>query len=394
MRILRERAVEESLLALDRAWSEEATFAFLSQKSTVDEGWVERALAALPEALRRGHFALSTSGSTGHPKLVLGARSRAEHLADVLHEIQEGEPVQETILALPLSYCYAFVNQWLWARRRARRLVATEGFGRPDRLLRALVDSERAMICLVAAQLPLFARHFAQEAFPGVLRVHFAGGPFPQRELEAVRRRFPHATIFNNYGCAEAMPRLALRRGEEGESPSDVGRPIPGVELATGPGGELLFRSPFGALACFEGGPSWRFFCGEEWIPTGDLGRLAPSGRFELQGRANQVFKRYGEKIALAQVLETVGGCFGGQAQAYRERDRMAEEGYVLVLSPEPRAEELRAILSAFRALYPRAQWPLRIESSATLPCLPNGKLDVAALAQLPGKTIHWRNRI
>jgi acyl-coenzyme A synthetase/AMP-(fatty) acid ligase len=393
MRVLREGTASESCAALDRAWSERATFAFLPQKSAVDPAAIERALAELPAHAREGHFALLTSGSTGEPRLVLGARARSERLADVLHELQESEPVSATVLALPLSYCYAFVNQWLWARRRARTLVVTDGFGDPERLRAALRASEGAMLCLVAAQLPLFERHFGPEAFPGVLRVHFAGGPFPQKDLDAVRRRFPEASIFNNYGCAEAMPRLTLRRAEEGDSPADIGRPLPGVELATGPEGELLFRSPYAAVACHERG-AWRAFGPAERIPTGDLGRRAASGRWELQGRASQVFKRYGEKIALAQVLARVGASFAGEVQAYRERDGQGEEGYVLVLAPAPSAEELRAVLSMFRASFPRTHWPLRIESAASLPRLPSGKTDLLALAALAGKTMHWRNRV
>ena len=393
MRVLREGTSAEACAALDEAWSAAATFAFLPSKGSVEPEWVERALAALPSDAREGHFALLTSGSTGRPKLVLGSRARSERLADVLHEAQESEPVLGTVLALPLSYCYAFVNQWLWARRRGRALVATEGFGDPERLLAALRVTEASMLCLVSAQLPLLERHFGGEAFPGVIRVHFAGGPFPQRDLDAVRRRFPNAAIFNNYGCAEAMPRLALRRAEEGESAADVGRPIPGVELATGREGELLFRSPYGALACFED-ERWRAFAAEEWIPTGDLGRLGARGTWELQGRASQVFKRYGEKIALAQVLAAVGARFGGEAQAYRERDGMGEEGYVLVLAPAPRQEELRAVLAGFRSDFPRTHWPLRIEGASALPRLPSGKVDLLALAALPEKSVLWRNRI
>jgi acyl-CoA synthetase (AMP-forming)/AMP-acid ligase II len=394
MRVLREGSSSEACAALDQAWSTEATFAFLPSKGSVEPEWVEQALAALPVDARAEHFALLTSGSTGRPKLVLGSRARAERLADVLHEAQGSEPVLGTVLALPLSYCYAFVNQWLWARRRGRALAPTEGFGDPERLRAALGATESAMLCLVSAQLPLFERHFGGEAFPGVIRVHFAGGPFPQRDLDAVRRRFPNAAIFNNYGCAEAMPRLALRRAEEAESAADVGRPIEGVELAVGPAGELLFRSPYGAVACFEGDAGWRAFGAEEWIPTGDLGRLGARGTWELQGRASQVFKRYGEKIALAQVLAAVGARFGGEAQAYRERDGMGEEGYVLVLAPAPREEELRAVLAAFRSDFPRTHWPLRIEGASALPRLPSGKVDLVALAALPEKSVLWRNRI
>ena len=392
MRILRETSPKEDARALTEAWAAEETFAFLPAKSAVGEDWIAAALADLPAAMHTGHFALLTSGSTGQPKLVVGDRRRAEALVDALHELQDSEPVAEAILTLPLSYCYAFVNQWLWALRRERRLVPTAGFADPAALGDALGGARDAMLCLVGAQLPLMRRHFPDAVWPGVVRVHFAGGPFPQNELEDLGRRFPSARVYNNYGCAEAMPRLTLRRAEAGEAASDVGEPLPGVELRTGEGGELEFRSPYGAMAYHDG--DRLVLIGRDWTPTGDHGTRSTDGHWVLAGRANQVFKRYGEKIALAQLLDTVGTAWEGQACFYREVDEMAEDGYVLVLSPEPEKEDVRAVLAGFRKRHPRTHWPLRVESTAELPVLPSGKIDLPALPELPGKTVHWRNRI
>ncbi len=390
--LLRERGREDHA-ALDRAWEDARTFAFVPAKSDVSDAWLDAALAALPADLRTAHFALLTSGSTGHPKLVVGSRERAEALARVLHEAQASEGVDETILTLPLSYCYAFVNQWLWARVTGRRLVVTRGFAEPEDLRRALDGATNAMLCLVAAQLALLTTHCGDAVFPGVTRVHFAGGPFPQAELTALAARFPNARVFNNYGCAEAMPRLTVRAAEDGEAASDVGRAIPGVELRVGDDGELGFRSPYGAVAFVEDGVLRRIGDGE-WGPTGDHAEAQADGRFRLLGRANQVFKRYGEKIALGRLLDTAQSAWPGQATFYREKDRMNEDGFVLLLSPAPSDEDVRAILKAFRTHHPRTHWPLRVESAASLPVLPSGKTDLAALATLEGREVHWRNRI
>jgi hypothetical protein len=126
-RVLIERHEPDDLTKLDEAWAAAETFAFLPEKSGVPERWVREALDTLPDDLRFHHFGLLTSGSTGRPRLVIGAKSRAEELARVLHRMQESEPVKGTILALPLTYCYAFVNQWLWAGVVERRLVHTRG---------------------------------------------------------------------------------------------------------------------------------------------------------------------------------------------------------------------------------------------------------------------------
>lgn len=326
---------------LDRAWAGAATFAYLPEKSPVTDAWVDAALDALPPEMQVEHFALLTSGSRGHPKLIVGARARAEALCHTLHRAQRSEPVESAIVTLPLSYCYAFVNQWLWARVFERRLVTTDGFGVPDALRSELVNAADAMVCLVGAQLSLFERHFPGEVFPEVIRVHFAGGPFPQGDIENVRTRFPNAEIFNNYGCAEAMPRLTLRGADEASSSADIGRALDGIEISLGADGEMLFRSPFSAVAFFED-DRLQILEPHTPIATGDFAREGTDGRWELLGRSDQVFKRYGEKVALGPLLDTVAESWSGEAHFYRETDSMNEAGFVLLLSPEPRAEEVR----------------------------------------------------
>ena len=87
---------------------------------------------------------------------------------------------------------------------RARCIHPTE-----DKPRRALLrEGPDTMVCLVGPLFSLLARHVeGAEALESVTRVNFAGGPFPWHEREALARVFPRARVFNNYGCAEAMPR-------------------------------------------------------------------------------------------------------------------------------------------------------------------------------------------
>jgi long-subunit acyl-CoA synthetase (AMP-forming) len=200
--------------------------------------------------------------------------------------------------------------------------------------------------------------------------------------------------VFNNYGCAEAMPRLTLRQAAASDQASNVGTAIDGVELRLGDEGELLFKSEYGAKA-LQDADGLREIGPGEWLPSGDLAQAEPDGSWRLLGRANEVFKRFGEKVSMARLLETVkGGGWQAEAQFYREQDAMGEEGYVLLLSPAPDEAEMRTILRSFRANYSRTHWPLRVESVEHMPQLPSGKINLTALGDLPGKKIHWRNRI
>jgi long-chain acyl-CoA synthetase len=393
MKRLQELAVRESPALLHEAWEAEQSFVLLPEKPGVSEAWLEDALGRLPDTERQGHFVMLTSGTTGSPKLVVGSRSRSEALARVLHSRQQSEPVEETLVLLPLSYTYSFVNQWLWARVHRRKLQLTAGLSDPRALGDALARASNAMVCLVGVQVPLFERHFGGVQFPGVIRVHFAGGRFPQERLAAIHELFPNAEVYNNYGCAEAMPRLTTRRADEADSAADIGFPLPGVELRSTPDGALLFRSPYGAVGVVEGG-RYAAIGREDWVASGDLGERTDRGTWRLLGRVSEVFKRHGERVSLPALVSTVTAVWTGSFAFYRESDRLGEEGCVLTFASAVDAGALQKVLLALRRGHPRAHWPLRVEAVDSLPLLPNGKLDVRALREVSGKTILWRQHI
>jgi acyl-CoA synthetase (AMP-forming)/AMP-acid ligase II len=393
MFILYEHEVNENIGKLDDAWKCRPTFVFMADKSGVSEEWVKKGLSELPNIYHNEHFILLTSGSTGQPKLIVGNKKRSEQLAYLLHELQESEPVKTTVVALPLIYCYTFVNQWLWARVKDRNLVLTSGLKQPDVLCAELLCVNDAMLCLTGSQVSIIKNTFkSNEAFPGIIRLHFAGGQFPQQDIETVKRIFPNARIFNNYGCAEAMPRLTLRPLEVSNESSNIGKPLPGVEMKTGKLGEILFRSKYRGV-CFYDTNGLFTPKDEDWMPSGDLGEKLENGYWKINGRNNEVFKRYGEKISLLQLLNTVHSRWNGAAVFYKEKDRLNEEGHVLVISPHPNEVQTTDVLQSFRKNYTRPHWPIRFESVDVFPLLPNGKVDKMGLAKNKNKIVHWEQR-
>ncbi|VVB63230.1 D-alanine--poly(phosphoribitol) ligase subunit 1 [uncultured archaeon] len=393
MYILHENDVWNDIRHLDDAWDRPDTFVFLPDKSGVSSEWILDAMQSFPEHLHQGHFALLTSGSTGQPKIVIGAKARSENLARTLHLIQDSEPVDEAVLMLPLIYCYAFVNQWLWSRVMKRKLLVTRGFKESSSAMKTLLSSINSMLCLVGAQSTLIKQNFGDNVFPGVIRLHFAGGQFPQHDIDSIRRYFPNAQIFNNYGCAEAMPRLTIRRAEESSEGPNIGKPLPGIKLKTDECGRIFFQSIYSSVAYYDD-YGYHAIGTDDWIPSGDLGEEIEDGYWRITGRANEVFKRYGVKIALPTLLRAIHSKWHGQAVFYREKDPMGEDGHVLVLSPEPTNDDTRSILQAFRKNFPRTHWPIRLESVKSFTTLPNGKIDVMKLSREEEKNVHWRLRI
>lgn len=388
-----ENEVRANSALLKSAWSNKETFALLPDKISVTKEWLVKCFETLPETYRSGCFILLTSGTTGLPKLVVGNRERSEALAAELHSRQDSESVRETISVLPLAYSYSFVNQWLWSHVHAREFLLTNGFGDPISVLRTLEGARDAMVCMVGVQVPLLLSQAKDRIFPGVTRLHFAGGRFPQEKMEDLAAIFPNAIVYNNYGCAEAMPRLTVRKALDISDGANVGFPLKGIEISTTSEHAIFFRSPYGAAGVVEG-KEFRAIDSEEWIPSGDLGKIEDNGSLKLLGRSSEVFKRHGEKVSLASLATTVAAAWPGQFAFFREQDSSGEEGCVLVLTPQSKLENIRPVLMALRHNHPRSHWPLRIETLEELPMLPNGKPDIRRIASAAARDEIWRQHI
>jgi long-chain acyl-CoA synthetase len=236
-----------------------------------------------------------------------------------------------------------------------------------------------------------------ERTFPNVIRLHFAGGRFPQSDLPRLRELFPNAAIFNNYGCAEAMPRLTVRAAEESDEPALVGHPLPGIEMRTGvasnaEGAPIEFRSIYRAAGIVEAN-GFRWIADDEWIASGDLGEQLSDGRWRLLGRSNEVFKRFGEKISIPVLLRQVSEVWPNAAAFYTEIDKYNETAHVLVMAPHPSDADVKGLLQHLRKSYGRPHWPIRIESLPSLPLSVNNKIDVAALAASDDKKVQWTLR-
>ena len=137
--------------ALNAAWEQKTTFAYAAKRSGVSEDWIKAQLKSLPTDFHEDRFILFTSGSTGEPKLIIGNKKRSEQLTQILHQVQESEPVEETVVMLPLTYTFAFVNQWLWAKTHLKKITLTTGLSDPKALAETLKKSKKSMLCMVGA---------------------------------------------------------------------------------------------------------------------------------------------------------------------------------------------------------------------------------------------------
>jgi O-succinylbenzoic acid--CoA ligase len=153
----------------------------------------------------------------------------------------------------------------------------------------ALESGEATVVSLVATMLRRL-RDAGLERAPALRAALVGGGPVPRDLLDwGAELGLP---VLQTYGMTETCSQIATAAAG-----SSAARPLPGVELRIGDGGEILVRGPMvsrGAL-------------GEDgWLHTGDRGRLDDEGFLHVEGRIKDTIVTGGENVAAAEVEEAL----------------------------------------------------------------------------------------
>ncbi|MEU6947435.1 AMP-binding protein [Streptomyces sp. NPDC046316] len=256
---------------------------------------------------------LSTSGSTGSPKLVRlsyeNLQANAESIATYL-KIRDTDRAATT---LPMHYCYGLsvVHSHLL---RGAGLVLTE-LSVADACFWELFRTSRGTaLAGVPYTFDLLDRvGFAEMDLPHLRYITQAGGRLaPERVAryaELGQRR--GWDLFVMYGQTEATARMAYLPPElAGEHPGAIGVPIPGgsfslepVEEAHGHGvGELVYSGPNVMLGYADTPEDLALGRTVVTLRTGDLARRTEQGLFEIVGRRSRFLKILGMRIDPQQV--------------------------------------------------------------------------------------------
>jgi acyl-coenzyme A synthetase/AMP-(fatty) acid ligase len=207
----------------------------------------------------------------------------------------------------------------------------------------------------VVQAVPMLFRLAADAAAPGtafdsVRHVISTGDVLPAGVLSRTRRLFPHADLYNLYGCTETNDSFLHRVGADETGPLPIGRPITGVTAAvldpdgaplTGAGtGELVVRTPFQAdgyldpdLDAGRFGPAPEKLPPGRWYRTGDLVRRDEAGLLTLLGRADFHVKVRGVRINTQEVEMVLG-----------QHEQVAEAA-VLAIPDEVAGHRLHAVI-------------------------------------------------
>ncbi|MFP5290961.1 MAG: AMP-binding protein, partial [Actinomycetes bacterium] len=326
---------------------------------------------------------LSTSGSTGSPKLVRLSRRNVISNARAIAEYLQLAPSDRGTTTLPLHYTYglSIVTSHLAA---GASVLLTERSVVDDRFWSEAREAGITSLAGVPHTFDLLEASGARPfELPTLRCITQAGGRLaPARVREWARAAEHHGADFVvMYGATEATARMAYLPPHLAASrPEAIGVAIPGGALRVDAPdergcGELVYSGPnvmmgYAATAAdLARGPEL------DELRTGDLARIAPDGLVEIVGRASRFVKLFGLRVDLDR-LEQLLGEKGLPAYAVEGADG------VLVGSPAS-ATELEcvpAVLAAATGLPTRSFAVARLEALAVTS---SGKPDRGELREL-----------
>lgn len=361
-------------------------------RATGDGGRPFETLSSEPLHLLHPDLALllSTSGSTGSPKLVRlshrNVASNAAAIAGALHLTA----ADRAITSLPLHYCFGLsvLHSHLAA---GASVVLHDGSVMDEAFWHAVDTREVTTLAVVPHMVELMESTGVLERPHTSLRLLAqAGGRMPPDRVlrTAALGREQGWELAVMYGQTEATARISvLDPTLVADHPDAVGRPVPGTSLhldetvpeASEGAGEVVVRGPGVMMGYAEHADDLALGPMMTELRTGDLGRVGPDGLLRLVGRRSGFVKIMGLRIDLGTVeaaLEAAGftPCVGGD-----------EQGLTVAVEPEAGASTVetaaRARLLAGEAsgLGPAAVAVAVVE----LPHLPNGKVDRLGCAAL-----------
>ncbi len=287
-------------------------------------------LASLPQHLLHPDLALllSTSGSTGSPKLVRLSRENVRCNATAIAEALRITPADRGITSLPLHYTFGLsvLHSHLVA---GASVVLHEGSVLDDGFWTAVDRWGVTNLAAVPHTVELMESIGALERpHPALRLVAQAGGRMhPDRVRRTAAIGSEHGWGLSvMYGQTEATARICVLPPElVADHPDAVGHPVAGTTIhldttvpEAGNGtGEVVVRGPGVMMGYAEHPDDLALGALLDELRTGDLGRISPEGMLRLVGRRAGFVKVMGLRIDLARVedaLETAGftTCVGG----------------------------------------------------------------------------------
>ncbi|MFL0578971.1 AMP-binding protein [Dietzia sp. 179-F 9C3 NHS] len=288
---------------------------------------------------------LSTSGSTGAPKLVRQSREAVLANAAAIAEYLRITPADRAITTLPPHYCYGLSVLHSHLLVGASVVLNEDSVATPGFWGRAGAHGVTTFAA-VPHTVELLERAGLDrlDALPRLRYLTQAGGRLAPEKVRVLARRLESrgAELVVMYGQTEATARMGYLPPHLARSRAEaIGVAIPGgafrVDRPAGAGpddpGELVYTGPNVMMGYARASADLARGAELTELRTGDLARIADDGLVEIVGRMGREAKIFGHRIDLGRVEAMLADAHGLDAWCVGEPDRL------VVVTREPGGE-------------------------------------------------------
>jgi len=293
----------------------------------IDQGLYDKLQATYSDASVHEDLALllSTSGSTGSPKLVRTSYANLE--ADCKFAAEDHRLSAGDRFMIPLPLCYAFGIQVMGACLKvgATMVISSEGVIDPG--FGDVVESAKATHFVGVPYMyeMLDRTGFFERKFPALRNLSISGGALGP----ALRRKYAEwahgeGKIFCEiYGQTETLAYMAkLETNEHLDRIGSIGQASSGGHFTVKDDGGLVYHGPIVAMGYAYSRED--LLKGDEWKgvrETGDMATIDADGYVTLTGRASRFIKIFGNRVSLQEVENIVKDNFPQTQSAAVGRD-------------------------------------------------------------------------
>jgi long-chain acyl-CoA synthetase len=315
--VRRELPLLEGIVAFDPALASEVETRVLSWRGFLQRG--RQVAHRLGETLRCREAALTpehlatimyTSGTTGNPKGVMLTHGNLLSNTLAAIEVAPFEPGDVILNWLPFSHIYArTVDHYesiaagvlLCLAELADTLVRDLEETRPTHMASVPRFYEKLLTAVATADVARTQKRLRDIFGPRIRWLSVGGAPLPRPIAEAyVAAGLP---VYQGYGLTESSPVITFNRAGSNKL-GTVGGPLPGVEVAIAPDGEVLCRGPNVMKGYWKNPAATAEALEDGWLHTGDLGSLDEEGFLTITGRKKELLVLSNGKKVVPSYIE------------------------------------------------------------------------------------------
>ncbi len=329
---------------------------------------------------------LYTAGTTGRPKGVALSHGNLISNARAAASLFELDREDWALGVLPLSHSYGLVLM------NAGNILGTRSvllrWFNPETVLQTIHAYRVRSMSGVPTMYVYLLNYPGAEQYDTSSMVYWGSGaaPLPVEIVEPFEKKFG-GRILEGYGLTEAAPVVSAHRLSMERRLGSVGKPIPGVEvkifddqdqeLPVGEVGEVCVRGPNVMLGYYRMPDETAKTIRNDWLHTGDMGRLDADGYLYIVERKKDLIIRGGFNIYPREVEEVLYAHpkVAEAAVVAMPDSLMGEEALAFVVLKSGHESTTKEIMAFCLEKLAKFKCPKQIRFVDTLPKSPVGKV-------------------